>query len=609
MKLASKGPILRWSLRNPTTGAIFSRSDWRSGRDLGREERDSGLLLRLRDIGSHVSDGALPVAVVKAQPSDFQVNEIDASGSVATLEKAPKGKWRKISRPKTLLIEDDAATPFGDPAKTFTPRVQSYGEYVRVLGKLPQDSPILRFVVYRDAYSLLSVENRMRYALSLQPGSALLCESSGGSFGCISQYGICIGITREFLPHASRHYNLHPLIFNPQAYHAADNLEFLLRRPSGYYYRLVLRCVEGDPDTINHHLKRLSERGFINYFGVETFGVGSNRLFELAAFAAQGDFRQAVGGLLQCVAECDGLHHDYYIKYLNADPSTVQGMSKLWADAAKHMRSQKWVVDLLRGVVKYHESGEAGEHLSAIWDSLPIRDRVQASAAEFVWNAMASQRLLSRGLNVVEGDVVRLRLSDSSIAMGSSSASAQYKLVTAEDIKRGVYNITDVVLPVPYGTDVLSNCVFPQIAPLDCQLYKEFAARHGLSFLFEKPLGPSTFPRELYRSLVERPRHLQASVINDPNSFTCLKSDLLIMQEQKRIHAKDMDYVSRVREPCVYNVSERFVEKIEPIKKFHTGRNSVVVFCRLPGGTSPFVMLREAFSLRYAAFQDMYGVL
>ncbi|RNF13575.1 tRNA pseudouridine13 synthase [Trypanosoma conorhini] len=609
MKLASKGPILRWSARNPTTGAVFSRSDWLSGRDFGREERDSGLLLRLRDIGSRCSDAALPIAVVKAQSSDFQVNEIDASGSVATLEKAPKGKWRKISRQKTLLIEDDAATPFGDPTKTFTPRVQSYGEYVRILGKLPRDSPILRFVVYRDAYSLLSVENRMGYALSLQPGSALLCESAGGSFGCISQYGLCIGMTRELLPHASRHYNLHPLIFNPQTYHAEESLDFLLRRPSGHYYRLVLRCVDGDQDSINHRLKVLSEGGFVNYFGLEMFGIGSNRLFDVAAFAAKGDFRQAVGGLLQCIAECDGMHHDYYIKYLNADPGTVLGIAKLWAAAAKHMRSQKWVVDLLKGVVDYHESGEAGQHLCEIWGSLPIRERIQSSAAEFVWNAMASQRLLSRGLEVVEGDVVRSRLLDSSIARGLSSASCEYKTVTAEDIRLGVYDITDVVLPVPYGSDAFNRCLFPQLAPFDCQLYKEFAAKHGLSFLFEKPLEPSAFPREFYRPLVERPRNLQASVINDPNSFTCLKSDLLIMQEQKLIHAKDMDYASRVREPCVYNVSERFVEKMEPIKKTHTGPNSVVLFCQLSEGTSPFVMLREAFSLRYAAFQDMYGVL
>ncbi|EAN96258.1 hypothetical protein, conserved [Trypanosoma cruzi] len=608
MKLASKGPISRWSLRNPMTGAFFSRNDWRSGRDLSREERDSGLLLRLRDVGGRLSDATLPVAVVKAQSTDFQVNEIDANGRVAALEKAPKGKWRKISRQKTVLIEDNAEISFGDPAKTFSPRVQSYGGYVRILGKLPRDFPILRFVVYRDSYSLLSVEKRMGYVLSLQPGSTFLRESSGGSFGCISQYGVCVGMTREFLPHASRHFNLHPLIFNPQTYHTQDEFQDLLRRPAGHYYRLVLRCVDGDPDTINRRLKMLVEGGFVNYFGIEAFGVGSNRLFEVASFAAHGYFRQAMGALLQCVAECDGVHHDYYIKYLNADPSTVLGVSQLWADAAKHMRSQKWLVDLLKGVAKYHEDGEKEEHLRILWDSLPIRDRIQGSAAEFVWNAMASQRLLSKGLDVVEGDVVRVPIPDSHFAVGSCS-SYQYKLVTAEDTRLDIYAITDVVLPVPYGNDALNNCLFPQISPLDRELYGEFAAKHGLSFLFEEPLEPCAFPREYYRPLVVRPGDFQASVIKDPNSFTCLKSDLSMMQERKPIHSKDMDYVSRVREPCVYNVSERFVEKMGPIKKTHTGCYSVVLFCRLPEGTSPFVMLRESFSLRYAAFHDMYGVL
>ncbi|PWV13352.1 hypothetical protein C3747_44g169 [Trypanosoma cruzi] len=287
----------------------------------------------------------------------------------------------------------------------------------------------------------------MGYVLSLQPGSTFLRESSGGSFGCISQYGVCVGMTRDFfhtLP-VTLTYILSFLILKLTT--RRMNFQDLLRRPAGHYYRLVLRCVDGDPDTINRRLKMLVEGGFVNYFGIEAFGVGSNRLFEVASFAAQGYFRQAMGALLQCVAECDGVHHDYYIKYLNADPSTVLGVSQLWADAAKHMRSQKWLVDLLRSVAKYHEDGEKEEHLRILWDSLPIRDRIQGSAAEFVWNAMASQRLLSKGLDVVEGDVVRVPIPDSHFAVDSYS-SYQYKLVTAEDTRLDIYAITDVVLPV-----------------------------------------------------------------------------------------------------------------------------------------------------------------
>ncbi|KEG13835.1 tRNA pseudouridine13 synthase [Trypanosoma grayi] len=614
MKVAARGPIVRWSLRRPTTGIAVSRSDWRSGRDLSTEEKDSGLLLRLRDVCAKVPDGSrLPVAVVKAHSSDFQVNEIDAGGNVATLEKAPKGRWQKISRQKTLLVEDNRETPFSNPLKTFSPRVQSYGEYVRSLGRLPRDFSILRFVLYRDSHSISSVVNRVGYVLSPQQDCMFMHHQPGGSFGCITQYGVCIGMTKELLPHASRHYNLHPLIFDPREYHSNERLDSLLQRPCGHYYRMTLRCVEGDRDFVNSRLKFISERGFINYFGLDTFGVGTNRFFEMASFAAQGDYLKAVGGLLQCIAECDGVHHDYYLRYLNAEPSTVPGVSKSWADAAKHMRSQKWLVELLQQLSEYHEGAvRKDEHLRKIWERVPVRDRIQRSAAEFVWNAMTSQRLLSKGLEVVEGDVVRVRTSDSSSVIDTTSfpkSSYDYKHVTGEDARRGVYNIQDVVLPIPYDSVSLRDCLFPELTPLDREFYQEFAAKHGLSFLFEETFVPGATPRELYRPLVVKPRDFQVVVIHDPNSFVCLKSDLAVMQERKPIEVKEMDYATRIREPCVYNVSERFVEKMEPIKKAHGGVSSVILSFSLPGGSSPFVMLREVFSLRYASFQDLYGML
>ncbi|ORC88467.1 tRNA pseudouridine13 synthase [Trypanosoma theileri] len=607
MKLASKGPIIRWSLRNPATGVTVSQNEWRSGRNLNDEEKSSGLLLRLCDTCGSSSREILPVAVVKAQSSDFQVNEIDENGNVAIMEKAPKGKWRKISRQKTLLVEDNANTPFSDPAKTFSPRVLSHGEYARVLGKLPRDLPVLRFVLYRDSYSLRSVENRLGYTLSLDEGCTVLHDNPGGSFGCITQYGACIGMTKELLPHASRHYNLHSLIFDPKEYQANESLGRFLRGPRGHFYRLLLRCVEGETDVIKDRLKIMNERGFINYFGIETFGVGANRSFEIASFAAKEDFRHALGCLLQSVAEYDGAHYGYFLQYLNADPNTVAGISKLWADAAKHMRSQKWLVNLLAGLAKYHKVMGNDEQLRDLWEAVPLKERIYSSAAEFVWNAMVSQRLLSNGLKVVEGDVVRYHAFKDLSTICESQYN--YKLVTAEEAQRGMYQITDVVLPVPYDVNSLNLALFPQLSPLDRQLYQEFAAKHGVSFLFEKSYSSSSFQDKLYRPLIVKPVGLQVAVIDDPNSFTCLKSDLSVMQERKPIQVGDMDYPSRVREPCVYNVSERFVEKMEAIKKVHGGKSSVAICCRLPNGSSPFVMLREIFSLRYASFQDLYGVL
>ncbi|KAH8613038.1 hypothetical protein ERJ75_000824800 [Trypanosoma vivax] len=615
MKVASRGPIVRWALRRPTTGVVVSRDDWRGGRSLEEEEKAAGLFVRLREacassLGTCSRECKPLVAVVKAQPSDFQVNEVDALGRCAVLEKCAKGRWKKVSRQKTILVEDDSRTPFSDPSKTFSPRVQSYGEYVRLAGRLPRDTPVLHFVVYRDFHSLGAVENRLRYVLGLQRDCIVLQEPPGGSFGCVTQHGLCIGVTKELLLHASRHYNTHPLVFDPREYRDADSLAAPVQRPRGNHYRILLRCVEGDKEQVSHLLKTTSDQGFINYFGIEHFGVGTNRLFDMASLAARGEYRQAIGSLLHCVAECNVVHHEHYLRYLNAHPSTLAGVAQSWAGAAKHMRAHKWVVDLLQGLAAYHAEPKTEDvtRLGELWKKLPMHDQIKRSAAEFVWNAMASQRVISHGLRVREGDVVRLhRPVDGSMLPGS--VHNLYHVVSRAEEEQGAFHITDVVLPVPYGIAACEQSLFPQLTPLDRDLYREFAEKHHLEFLFSDSLSPPLYGSlEFYRPLVVKPDHLQLAVLHDPNSFTSLKSDLFMMQERRPVQAGEMDYTARVREPCVYNVSERFVEKMEPVLKAHSGPYTVVLSFFLPDGASPLVMLRESFSLHYASFQDMYCV-
>nr|CCC53151.1 conserved hypothetical protein, fragment [Trypanosoma vivax Y486] len=184
-----------------------------------------------------------------------------------------------------------------------------------------------------------------------------------------------------------------------------------------------------------------------------------------------------------------------------------------------------------------------------------------------------------------------------------------YHVVSRAEEEQGAFHITDVVLPVPYGIAACEQSLFPQLTPLDRDLYREFAEKHHLEFLFSDSLSPPLYGSlEFYRPLVVKPDHLQLAVLHDPNSFTSLKSDLFMMQERRPVQAGEMDYTARVREPCVYNVSERFVEKMEPVLKAHSGPYTVVLSFFLPDGASPLVMLRESFSLHYASFQDMYCV-
>ncbi|GET86733.1 hypothetical protein, conserved [Leishmania tarentolae] len=617
MKALGQGPITRLANtalpgRSTAPGAVYSRDDWNAGRDLSAEERRCGILTRLCTLSATAALGkpsaacelAPLEAVIRVQSTDAHVTEVDADGSGAFLEKAPKGRWRKISRSKTLLVED-TATPFSNPEKTFSPRVQSYGEYVRRIGKLPEGRPLLRFAMFRDGYSLDSVRHRLRYEIGVPYDGVYLHEPPGGSFAAVTQFGVAVGVTSEQLPHASRHYNVHPLIFDDRGYHALDELPRLSVAPQAYLHRILLRCVSGDEAAVSQRLRNLSSNGFVNYFGLESFGIGSNTLFDMAAFASRSEPHRAVGAYLQTLAEWSPLHHQPYLSYANAEQSTAAGAVAEWLRVCERAKLPKEKRELLRKLHCYHLSQDHPSDVTTttfeeVWSSCPIIQRTEQSAAAFLWNAMASQRLLSFGTRPVTGDLVSRR--------GGRGEMEIAEITSDEDASR--YTIDDVVLPIPYGGTSGSELRYPTHSVNEA-FCAEFAKTHSLSFLFSpavdaKPKASGT--QVLYRHLVSRPRNLQAAVLWDPSSCAVLKSDLFLLQEHQPTESWSLDYGRRVREPSNLNVSERFCERMSWIRKWRPGEHSVALAFVLPAGSSPWVALREAFHMHYGTFHDLYGV-
>lgn len=621
MKALGRGPITRLagaaaSHGAAVAGAVYSRDDWNAGRDLTAEERRCGMVTRLSSSearrGSDTpSSSSLSVAaaaplraVVRAQSTDSQVSEVDATGHGAFLEKSPRARWRKISRAKTLLVED-TATPFSDPSKSYAPRVQSYGEYVRRLGRLPEGQPLLRFVLYRDGYSLDSVRHRFEYEIAVPSDALYLHPPPGGSFASITQFGLAVGVTREQLPHVSRRYNVHAMVLDDRSYHGLAELPVLSAPPRGHLHRVVLRCVDGDEAAVSARLRHLRTAGYVNYFGVETFGIGSNTLFDLAACQHRGELDRAVGGFLQTMAESSPLHHASYLAYVNAEDSTAAGVVGEWVRLCERAKVPRRTRAMLQSLRDYHHrhTGAATAHpeasLQPVWDLCGAADRSEASAAAFVWNAMASQRLLSYGAVPVKGDLVR--------RVGVDGAVEVVEIAT--DAEAATYDITDVVLPVPHRGKALP---YPSHS-VNRELFVQFATMHHLSFLLDTAASPSA---ELsagemaasFRHVVRRPSRLQAAVVRDPTSCASLKSDLFLLQEHQPTESWSLDYERRVREPSLFNVSERFREKMHYVCQHQRGENSVVVAFELPAESSPWVALREVFDLRYGSFHDFYGV-
>lgn len=650
MKALGRGPITRLaSAAVGARGAVYNRDDWSAGRDTAAEERRCGMVVRLSDTAAAATSGSAAagasnaltplLAVVRAQTTDAQVSEVGADGQGAFLEKSPRARWRKISRAKTLLVED-TATPFSNPEKSFAPRVQSYGEYVRRLGRLPDGQPLLRFVLYRDGYSLDAVRHRFQYEIGVPADALYFHTPPGGSFAAVSQFGVAVGVTREQLPHAARRYNVHPFILDPRDYHSLAELSQLTAPASAYVHRLVLRCVPAEEEAVMARLQRLRSVGFVNYFGMEHFGLGSNTLFDLAAAQHGGDVHHAVGGYLQTLAESNPLHYDAYLAYANAEPGTVTGVLEEWVRLCERAKLPRATRNMLRDLSHYHQqvlaqraavradnsnnnnevsSGVAGldtvaaAALQRVWDDCSVADKTDFSASAFVWNAMAAQRLLSYGNKVVRGDLVRC----------AGPHGTPHIAEVASEEEAAAYSMEDVVLPVPQKQT--RSMVFPS-HNVDRALYEAFAARHHLSFLFgesesRSPLSSAPTATSStrddstakaaaveYRNVVRRPDRMQAAVLRDPASCTTMKSDYFLLQEHLPTASESLDYERRVREPSPFNVSERFREKMDFVRQHHPGENTVVLSLSLPAEASPWVALREVFDLRYGSFHDLYGI-
>lgn len=568
--------------------------------------------------------------VIKAQSSDFQLNEVDANGDIAFLQRVPKARWQKVDKNQTFLIEDDSTEHFDNPGKSFSPRTMNYGKYVRKMGNVPERAPLLHFNVFRDNHSLSAVTNRLNYETKIQSDAIGFSSSVGGSFGCITQQGTAVGVSGELLPHASRHYNIHPLVFDPRRMHPLEDLPKLHRPHRGNFFRVLLRCVHGTPESIEDALQRLASDGFVNYFDVSRFTIASNHTHEIAALAATGDYFRAVSYATQALAERMPFHSTHFSAYLNAsDKQSATVALAAWATSAKKHKLDGPNVRFLQALSSVRDFSADSQELRDVWMLHPHAVSMEFSGAEFVWNAMVSQRLLNHGMRVVVGDLVHVDAQGNPISasgdefptylasMRPGNESSVRLVVSEEDALR--FRMSDVVLPTPYPcvTSQGPKKLFPTVRGASRDDFVQFAASHRLGYLFEHNEdrvdvdGWHQQQRRVanheYRSVVVKPERLLFRTIRDPNSFTSLKSDLFMMQERLPLHMVSELDERRIREPSTFNVSEAFAERMVNLRKDNRfiGDQSVVVTGFLPRGTDVPVMLREAFDVRHATFSDL----
>lgn len=625
-RLLPIGAVLAPQMKGTKLGSLaVSRTDWKTGRSFEQEEHAAGMLSTMNTSPIQPARGSGPLhplsfrrirAVAKVIDSDWQMNEISERGDVVVLGPRPHGRYRKIAPTAKTRIESDSQD-FEDPAKEYADKVVHLGVYRKVEGSLPPERPVLQFSLYRESVSDGAVLRRLHREVSI-PADAVSLASGGDGFGCVSQLGRAVGVTKEQLPHASRHYSLRPIIINPLQHYP---LSQATERSRGSHWRVLLRCVEAGESTVQEALQLLRRTGFVNFFPLRAFAPAvTHSAQRIASHALRGDVLSAARMVLQAEVERVPIHYEHYLRYASAEESSVRGLLDVWMSVARQYRYARRVIPVIEALQNAAAGTISEDAACKVVLGILSPPSLPDIAAMFVWNAMASQRAMSFGGAVVAGDLVRvmrspehterLRAARQQIQTSQDflldpfpecdpSVASSFDVEHVKSGEEGRFTIEDVVLPLPGPSPAL---LFPKHCVSE-ELYRKFAAQQGLpSLLSGESSAPSNgAPR--YRTFVAFPRFMEHRCILDPNSFTTIKSDLFVAQERKAIRM-GLDN-NRVRLPCELNMSRYSREELAPVLEAHKeGKHSVALSCYLPRGAHITSLLREVFELSMLNWSD-----
>ena len=233
--------------------------------------------------------------------------------------------------------------------------------------------------------------------------------------------------------------------------------------------------------------KLLSEKGYLNYFGLQRFGTFSTRTDTVGKLMLQGNFEGAVSAILSFSPESLAAAQD---PSLSADTISGEDKARAWAinnfklSGKSHTaldnlpRKFSAEFNLIRHLGVKERSHDYFGAMQTI--SRNLRLMYVHAYQSLIWNLAASYRWKHRGSELMVGDLVLVDEhkekdttskpeepehtdADGEViikpAAEDSARSADERFVRAralsqEDITSGTYSIYDVVLPTP-GFDIL----------------------------------------------------------------------------------------------------------------------------------------------------------
>ncbi|XP_062914277.1 pseudouridylate synthase PUS7L isoform X1 [Mobula hypostoma] len=284
----------------------------------------------------------------------------------------------------------------------------------------------------------------------------------------------------------------------------------------GNHFSIILRnvskCLEDDPEAslterVFDAIENIKEKGFVNYYGPQRFGLGQNVQTDQIGLAL---LKQNLVKAL----------HLFFTPEEGNDPVNKAKRHFIHTEDAKatlalmpKYKTRERLV--LRALNRY---GNGHEGCTRAWLSLPHNMRILYihSYCSKIWNEAASFRLKTYGMNVVEGDLV----SCDRLEQDDSSQNNHVHVVTAKDVESSTYSIDQVVLPMPgysirYPCNKLSSW------------YQEALVQDGLEMSrFRIPALQLNVPG-CYRALLARPHELVYWWLGGEEEL-CAKEDFAI---------------------------------------------------------------------------------
>jgi tRNA pseudouridine13 synthase len=202
--------------------------------------------------------------------------------------------------------------------------------------------------------------------------------------------------------------------------------ELRLGSLKGNQFSVVFRFIEKEnlSDTndikiiVENSLKSLEEKGFLNYFGMQRFGVGNIPTHKVGLFIIQQNYKNAVICILHTLEIKNALRQLGHLKKIVNDKDEIE-----FSKFAMLLESENVITDLLKIIPKYSlesrilkcmkKTGKNSYKTGFNTLNKQLRMLYPHAYQSYIWNLTVSDRIRNYGMKILLGDIVKKRNSSS----------------------------------------------------------------------------------------------------------------------------------------------------------------------------------------------------